>query len=138
MADYPSSSTTKRSSAVKVMLHPDMLEKLKVLAEHLGQTPSTLASIAVSQYVAQQTVALGATEKAIDGFLDRMTPEVLNPLLKLLLEPSGASRAPLPKAVEGPLIGRPGDLFKAAQRSEAETEDLLQKVEKRLAKKGLT
>lgn len=77
MADYPSTSKTKRSSAVKVMLHPDMAEKLRVLAEHLGQTPATLASLAVSQYVAQQTVALGATERAMEGFFERLAPEVL-------------------------------------------------------------
>jgi len=59
------------------MLHPDMAEKLRVLAEHLGQTPATLASIAVSQYVAQQTVALGATERAMEGFFERLAPEVL-------------------------------------------------------------
>jgi hypothetical protein len=84
MADYPSPSTTKRSSAVKIMLHPDMAKKLRVLAEQLGQTPATLASIAVSQYVAQQTVALGATERVVEGFFDHIAPEILSALQNLL------------------------------------------------------
>ena len=66
------------------MLHPDMAEKLRVLAEHLGQTPATLASLAVSQYVAQQTVALGATERAMEGFFERLAPEVLTGLKTLV------------------------------------------------------
>lgn len=73
----------KRSSSVKVMLHPDMHEKLRVLAEALGQAPATIASLAVSQYVAQQTRALGATEKAMEGFFSSMGPEVVDHLKKL-------------------------------------------------------
>jgi predicted transcriptional regulator len=77
MADYPKSTPSKRSASVKVMLHPDMLDKLRVLAEELGQAPSTLASIAVSQYVLQQTRALGATEKAMEGLFAQMAPEMV-------------------------------------------------------------
>lgn len=106
MADYPSTSKTKRSSAVKIMLHPDMAEKLRVLAEHLGQTPSTLASIAVSQYVAQQTVALGATERAMEGFFERLAPEVLHGLKSVLGTADEAHMVPLkgllhPDTIEG-------------------------------------
>nr|CRY96507.1 hypothetical protein [uncultured prokaryote] len=84
MSTYPSTSTTKRSSSVKVMLHPDMHEKLRALAEHLGQAPATVASLAVSQYVAQQTVALGATERAMTGFFEALAPQVQETLTKLL------------------------------------------------------
>ena len=84
MADYPSTSKTKRSTPVKVMLHPDMAEKLRVLAERLGQTPATLASIAVSLYVAQQSAALGATERAAEGFMDRLAAEMRPGIQKLL------------------------------------------------------
>lgn len=83
MADYPKSTPSKRSASVKVMLHPDMLDKLRVLAEELGQAPSTLASIAVSQYVLQQTRALGATEKAMEGLIAQMGPEMVDHLKKL-------------------------------------------------------
>lgn len=73
----------KRSSSVKVMLHPDMHDKLRVLAEHLGQAPATVASLAVSQYVAQQTVALGATERAMNGFFESLAPQMREMLEKL-------------------------------------------------------
>lgn len=67
---------TKRSAAVKIMLHPDMHAKLRDLAEALGQTPATLANIAVSLYVAQQTAALGATGRAIDKMVGEMAPHL--------------------------------------------------------------
>lgn len=88
MATYPSTTTTKRSASVKIQLHPDTLEKLRTLSEHLGIAPATVASIAVSQYVAQQTVALGATERAMTGFFESMAPQVLETLQKL----AGASK----------------------------------------------
>ena len=66
---------TTRTSAVKIMLHPDMHAKLRALAATLGQTPSTLASLAVSQYVAQQTANLGATQMAITQMIDKLGPE---------------------------------------------------------------
>lgn len=82
--DYPSTSKTKRSAAVKIMLRPDMAEKLRTLAEHLGQTPATLASIAVSNYVAQQHATLGATERAMEGFFAAMAPDAREMLQKLV------------------------------------------------------
>jgi predicted transcriptional regulator len=84
MVDYAGASSTKRSSAVKIMLHPDMAQKLRALADHLGQTPATLASIAVSQYVAQQTAALETTARVVEGFFEHIAPEVLNSLQKRL------------------------------------------------------
>lgn len=83
MSTYPSTTTTKRSSSVKVMLHPEMHEKLRALAEHFGQAPATVASMAVSQFVAQQTVALGATERAVNGFYEALRPSVQQMLEKL-------------------------------------------------------
>lgn len=67
---------TKRSSAVKIMLHPDMHRKLVDLAEALGQTPATLASFAVGLYVAQQTSAMGATGRAIDKMVGELAPQL--------------------------------------------------------------
>lgn len=100
MADYPSTSTTKRSAAVKIMLHPDMAEKLRVLAEHLGQTPATLASIAVSQYVAQQTVALGATERAMAGFFESLAPAVQEMFNQVSETPTKAPATPRNKLLD--------------------------------------
>ena len=70
-------ATTKRNSAVKVLLSEDMHEKLRVLADNLGQTPDTLASIAVSQYVHQHTASAGAAERAIAGIFDKLGPDLL-------------------------------------------------------------
>lgn len=75
----------RRQSPVKVMLSEEMAAKLRVLADHLGQTPATLASVAVSQWVAQQTVALGATERAMAGFFEQLAP-ALQESFKTLLE----------------------------------------------------
>jgi predicted transcriptional regulator len=83
MADYPKTTSTKRSSSIKVMLHPDMAVKLRVLAEELGQAPATIASIAVSQYVLQQTRALVATERAMEAAFSGVGPEVVEMIKKL-------------------------------------------------------
>ncbi len=72
--DYPSDNPNKRSSTLKVMLHPKMHDDLRALAERLGQAPSTLASIALSQYVVQQTAALGASDRAMAGIFESMAP----------------------------------------------------------------
>lgn len=72
--DYPSTNPKKRSSTLKVMLQPKMHDDLRALADRLGQAPSTLASIALSQYVAQQTAALGASDRALAGLFEQLMP----------------------------------------------------------------
>lgn len=81
---------TKRNSAVKVLLSEDMHEKLRVLADNLGQTPATLASIAVSQYVHQQMASAGAAERAIAGILEKLAPD----LIRVLEQPQKPVKAP--------------------------------------------
>lgn len=72
--DYPGNNPKKRSSTLKIMLHPKTHDDLRALADRLGQASATLASIAVSQYVAQQTAAIGATDRAVAGFVEMMAP----------------------------------------------------------------
>lgn len=72
--DHPGDNPKKRSSTLKVMLHPQIHDDLRALAVRLGQAPSTLASIALSQYVAQQTAAIGATDRALAGVFESMAP----------------------------------------------------------------
>lgn len=79
--DYPGTNPKKRSSTLKIMLHPKMHEDLRALAERLGQASATLASIAVSQYVAQQTASLGASDRAMAGLF-----ESVGPMLQQMLE----------------------------------------------------
>jgi hypothetical protein len=97
MADHPKTSETKQSSAITITLHPDMAQKLQVLADQLGQMPATLASVAVSQYVAQQTVALGVTRRVVEDFFSHIAPEVLSALQRRV---GDAASAPKPDAVE--------------------------------------
>jgi len=87
---------TKRTSAVKVLLSEDMHEKLRQLADNLGQTPATLASIAVSQYVHQQTASAGAAERAIAGIFEKVAPD----LLRMLETPQKPVKAPKVKAAQ--------------------------------------
>lgn len=72
--DHPSNNPKKRSSTLKIMLQPKVHDDLRALGERLGQAPATLASIAVSQYVAQQTAALGASDRAMAGLFESMAP----------------------------------------------------------------
>lgn len=92
---------TKRTSAVKVLLSEDMHEKLRALADALGQTPATLASIAVSQYVHQQTAAAGATQRAVEGFFEQMAPD-LRRMMETPEKPVKAAKAkPAQLRIEG-------------------------------------
>jgi hypothetical protein len=97
MADHPKTSETKQSFAITITLHPDMAQKLQVLADQLGQMPATLASVAVSQYVAQQTVALGVTRRVVEDFFSHIAPEVLSALQRRV---GDAASAPKLDAVE--------------------------------------
>ncbi len=72
--EYPGINPKKRSSVLKIMLHPKMHDDLRALADRLGQASATLASIAVSQYVAQQTAAIGASDRAMAGLFESMAP----------------------------------------------------------------
>ena len=54
MSTYPSTNPKKRDAAIKVMLTPALRQELDTVAEAMGQTPSTAASFAIGQWVAQQ------------------------------------------------------------------------------------
>lgn len=83
--DYPSKNPNKRSKALKVMLRPDAAEKLNQVADLLGQTPATLASVYIGQQAATQLAALKAGERAVDGFVSQLAPDVMA-LLKTVVE----------------------------------------------------
>ncbi len=69
-----------RTAALKIMVHPDMLAKLRQLGDILGQAPSTLASVAVSQYVAQQMRTISAGEQAVSELVKQTAPELVQQL----------------------------------------------------------
>lgn len=81
-------TTMKRTAAVKILLSPNIDQQLRDLAERLGQSPATLASMAVSQWVAQQHNSLGASERAVEGFFERLAGDLSPDLKRLLLASS--------------------------------------------------
>jgi RecA-family ATPase len=68
------------------MLHPQLHERLKDVAAHLGVAPATVATMAIGEYVARQTAALGAVGNAIDKMIDQVSPQ-LQEQLRLLEAP---------------------------------------------------
>jgi hypothetical protein len=65
-----------RSSPVKVMLHPDVHANLRLIADRLGQTPSTVASVYLSEIVAQKVALLGVQDKALTAVMQLLGPQL--------------------------------------------------------------
>ena len=101
-------TANKRTAPVKVLLSAEIDQQLRQLGDRLGQSPATLASIAVSQWVAQQTASLGVADRAATGFFESLAAQ-LGPDFKKLLsglpdEQQGAPLAggqPVPAHVPG-------------------------------------
>jgi hypothetical protein len=66
-----------RSHQLKVTLTPEMHSRLSALAERYGQTPATLASVALGQFISQQESNLGAPQKMVDTMLGQLMPQLL-------------------------------------------------------------
>jgi predicted transcriptional regulator len=85
------SPTATRSRQLKVTMTPEMHSRLVSLASRLGQTPASVASMAISLYVAQQENSLGAGERMARAMADTMGPELqrhLNELTNGLKDPA--------------------------------------------------
>jgi hypothetical protein len=65
-----------RSHQLKVTLTPEMHARLSGLAERFGQTPATLASVALGHYVTTQEATLGAPQKMVDTMLSQLMPQI--------------------------------------------------------------
>lgn len=65
----------KRSKAMKVLMTENTHARLFELADLLGQPAATLASVAVSEYVARYMGQQSAQEKAMKATLDYLGPE---------------------------------------------------------------
>ncbi len=65
-----------RSHQLKVTLTPDMHARLSALAERYGQTPATLASVALGHYVTTQEAALGTSQRMVDSMLSLIGPQL--------------------------------------------------------------
>lgn len=80
MSTHPSTNPRKRGSAIKVSLTAALHADLVAVAEAIGQTPATAASVAIGTWVAQQKRALHAGETAINALVDKAAPEFVEQL----------------------------------------------------------
>jgi hypothetical protein len=91
-----------RSHQLKVTMTPEIHARLVALSEKLGQSPATVASMAISQYVNQQEATLGAPQRMVDTMLSQFMPQLM------------AQMDQLPDAVEIKLP-KPGPGWKESQ-----------------------
>lgn len=70
-------TSQKRGHPIKALITESTKDRLWALSEQMGQAPSTLASIAISEYVARQSAAFGAADKAIKAMTDHLGPELV-------------------------------------------------------------
>lgn len=69
-------TSQRKSIQVKVSLTPELHERLREVAAQLGQAPATAASLAIGQWVAQMSRSLGSSDRAIDGLVKELGPEL--------------------------------------------------------------
>jgi phage portal protein BeeE len=69
-------TSQKRSKQIKLTITPEIHARLVTLGERLGQAPATLASMAISQYVAQQENSLGVADKTVEAIARQFGPEM--------------------------------------------------------------
>lgn len=94
----------KRDFTLSVRLRPDMRERLYSVADNLGVSPATIASIAIGQYVANAQASANATKTAIEGVMTSVGGQMAD-MFKTLSEseetPCSSSSAP---SVQLPLL----------------------------------
>jgi hypothetical protein len=66
----------KRDKGIKVMVTEVTFQRLHELGELLGQSPSTLASMGVSNLVNQYMGQIAVQDKAIKAMTEMMSPQV--------------------------------------------------------------
>jgi len=101
----------KRDFTLSVRLRPDMRERLYSVADALGVSPATVASIAIGQYVANSQASSNATNKALEGMISSFGPQMSEMFSALSNQPevescssSKASSAQLPLLVAEPTV----------------------------------
>lgn len=65
----------KRDKGLKIMMTETSFQRLNELGELLGQSPSTIASMAVSEYVTRYMGQAAIGEKAVQALVDHVGPE---------------------------------------------------------------
>lgn len=82
-----------RTSPLKVVITPELHERLRRVAAQLGQAPATIAAMAIGQYVTQMQSTFGATDRAIDKMMDAVGPGMAEQL-KLAMNAPDPQPAP--------------------------------------------
>lgn len=68
-------TSVRRSKSLKLTVTPELHARLSALGEEMGISPATLASVAVGQYVAQQSRQLETSRAAVDAMVASLGPE---------------------------------------------------------------
>lgn len=76
---------------MKITVTPTLHADLVRVAEALGQTPATLASVAVGQYIAAQRRSLDSGGKFMEQLAAQLGPELAEGVRKLLDTPAEAT-----------------------------------------------
>jgi len=77
-------TSQRRSTQLKVTITPEIHSRLVSLSQRLGQSPATLGSMAISNYVATQENTLGATQIAVDAMVGKFAPDLQRQISEML------------------------------------------------------
>ncbi len=72
----------KRSDTLRIKISPDMNERLDRLSQMLGLPPSTLAALAVGNWVASQERGLGVAEQMAEVIGNQLGEGMVDELKK--------------------------------------------------------
>lgn len=72
----------KRSDTLRVKVSTDINDRINRLSGLLGLPPSTLAALAVGQWVANQERVLGATDRMVDAIGSKFGEEMGEELMR--------------------------------------------------------
>jgi predicted transcriptional regulator len=87
----------KESAQVKATISKAMMDQLRELAEELGQAPSTVAAIAIGDYVRAYRLKTAAQNAAFEKMADAVIQQVAGQLQLVIAPDESGSTEPLPQ-----------------------------------------
>lgn len=93
-----------RDFTLSVRLRQDMKERLDFVAEQLGVSTATVASMAIGQYVASQYASLTASRNASESMIQQVLPGMLEMLKAISTEESEPCSSSKESSVQLPLL----------------------------------
>lgn len=79
----PTNRNLKRSHAIKISITPAVFEKLVFVSETLGMSTAQIAALAVSEYVANKSIAFRAAQTSSEQMIESMAPHMAELFQKL-------------------------------------------------------